>query len=105
MSLETDVLRALLRLARRRTPPTLDSLVVRVGGEAPAVKEALRALAQKGLVQRTESAPGVGLTMAGLAVAVAVVARRASAATKLPKQPKPQQVAKKPARRTERRAA
>jgi DNA-binding IclR family transcriptional regulator len=72
-ALEFDVLRALLRLARRRTPPTLDQLVVRVGGEAPEVKTALRTLARMGLVQRTPH--GIGLTLEGLAVSVAYAKR------------------------------
>lgn len=73
MKLEIDVLRALLRLARRRTPPTLDQLVVRVRGDEALVRRALGALARSGLVE--ESAAGARLTMAGLAVAVAVAQR------------------------------
>ena len=78
MSLEIDVLRALLRLARRRTPPTLEQLVVRVGGEEDDVRRALRALAKSGLVQRTSA--GLRLSMAGLAVAVACAQRPRPAA-------------------------
>jgi predicted transcriptional regulator len=84
-ALEFDVLRALLRLARRRTPPTLDQLVVRVGGEEPEVKVALRTLARMGLVQRTPH--GIGLTLEGLAVSVAYAKRapeRTTAKTKKP---------------------
>jgi len=73
MSLEIDVLRALLRLARRRTPPTLEQIVVRVGGEEADVRRALRSLARSGLVQRTPA--GLRLSMAGLAVAVACAQR------------------------------
>ena len=69
MSLEIDVLRALLRLARRRTPPTLEQLVVRVGGEEADVRSALASLAKSGLVQRTPA--GLRLSLSGLAVAVA----------------------------------
>jgi DNA-binding IclR family transcriptional regulator len=72
---ELDVLRALLRLARRRTPPSLEALVVRVGVEEPEVRNALRVLAWQGLVQRTPS--GLGLSMQGLAVAVAYAKRPA----------------------------
>jgi len=78
MSLEIDVLRALLRLARRRTPPTLEQLVVRVGGEEADVRRALRSLAKSGLVQRTPG--GLRLSMAGLAVAVACAQRPRQAA-------------------------
>ena len=94
MSFETDVLRALLRLARRPTAPTLEQLSV--GGDDQAVEGALRALAQKGLVQRTPA--GLRLSMEGLAVAVAVTKQHTTAT------PKPQ-TTRKPARRTERRAA
>jgi DNA-binding IclR family transcriptional regulator len=73
MSLEIDVLRALLRLARRRTPPTLEQLFVRVGGDEPAVRLALRSLARRGLVQRTPA--GLRLSLPGLAVAVACAQR------------------------------
>jgi DNA-binding IclR family transcriptional regulator len=73
MSLEIDVLRALLRLARRRTPPTLEQLVVRVGGEEADVRRALVSLARSGLVQRTPG--GLRLSLAGLAVAVACAQR------------------------------
>lgn len=76
MSLEIDVLRALLRLARRRTPPTLEQLVVRVGGDEADVRRALGALAKRGLVQRTPA--GLGLSLAGLAVAVACAQRPAT---------------------------
>jgi DNA-binding IclR family transcriptional regulator len=73
MSLEIDVLRALLRLARRRTAPTVEQLVVRVGAEEADVRRALRSLARNGLVQRTPG--GLRLSLAGLAVAVACAQR------------------------------
>lgn len=73
MSLEIDVLRALLRLARRRRPPTLEQLVDRVGGEEADVHRALASLARGGLVQRTPA--GLRLSLSGLAVAVACVKR------------------------------
>jgi DNA-binding IclR family transcriptional regulator len=69
MSHEIDVLRALLRLAPRRKSPTLDELVVRVGGDGQTVRRALFTLARGGLVQRTST--GLRLSLAGLAVAVA----------------------------------
>jgi DNA-binding IclR family transcriptional regulator len=71
MSLEIDVLRALLRLARRRKNPTLGDLVARVGvDDETALRRALAALARGGLVERSPS--GIRLSLAGLAVAVAV---------------------------------
>lgn len=73
MSLEIDVLRALLRLARRRSPPTLAQVVTRVGGDEAAVRRALRTLARSGLVQRAPA--GVRLSLPGLAVAVACARR------------------------------
>lgn len=72
-SLDLDVLRALLRLARRRTPPTLDQLVVRVHAEEPEVRRSLASLARAGLIQRTQE--GLRLSLAGLAVAVACARR------------------------------
>jgi DNA-binding IclR family transcriptional regulator len=77
MSLEIDVLRALLRLARRRTPPTLEQVVVRVGGDDAAVRRTLTSLAKNGLVQRTPA--GLRLSLAGLAVAVACAQRPSKA--------------------------
>ncbi|HVH47503.1 MAG TPA: hypothetical protein VM925_34445 [Labilithrix sp.] len=73
MSLEIDVLRALLRLARRRKPPTFEQLFGRVGGDDAAVRCALRSLAKRGLVQRTPA--GLRLSLPGLAVAVACAQR------------------------------
>lgn len=73
MSLEIDVLRALLRLARRRSAPSLDQIVVRVGEDEPSVRTALRSLARRGLVQHM--AGGLRLSLPGLAVAVACAQR------------------------------
>lgn len=78
MSLEIDVLRALLRLARRRTPPTLEQLSVRVRGDEAAIGLALRSLARRGLVQRTPG--GLRLSLPGFAVAVACAQRPRPAA-------------------------
>jgi DNA-binding IclR family transcriptional regulator len=74
MSLEIDVLRALLRLARRRTAPSMEELLLRVEAEPPDVLQALSSLARRGFVRRT--GPGIGLTLGGFAVAVAVAKRR-----------------------------
>jgi DNA-binding IclR family transcriptional regulator len=72
MTLDLDILRALLRLARRRSPPTLEKLLERVGGDEPAALRVLATLAEladQGLIQRTPS--GFGLSLQGFAVAVA----------------------------------
>lgn len=82
MSLEIDVLRALLRLARRRTPPTPEQLLVRVRGDERAIGEALAALARRGLVHETPA--GLRLSLAGFAVAVAVAKRAAKDRTAEP---------------------
>ena len=94
--IELDTLRALLRLARRRTAPTLEALVVRVGVEEPEVRNALRDLAWQGLVQRTPI--GLGLSMQGLAVAVAYAKRPAAAAVATQK-PKPKKATRTPLKR------
>jgi hypothetical protein len=81
MHYELSVLRALLRLARRRAAADIDQLLVRVGGAPADLRVAMRRLEQAGLVERL---PGAGegngrLTLSGLAVAVASVANRRSA--------------------------
>jgi hypothetical protein len=80
-SLEVDVLRALLRLARRRSAPTLEAILVRVPSPADeaAVRSSLRRLIGASLVHVTPKGPR--LTLAGFAVAVAM------AATPRPKRP------------------
>ena len=72
MNTEIAVLRAVLRLSRRRSPVTIHALLERVDADETAVRRALGALARSGLVQR--SAEGPRLSMAGLAIAVAIVA-------------------------------
>lgn len=101
-SLDIDVLRALLRLARRQTPPTMEQLVVRVGAAPEAVRRSLVALARNGLVQRTPG--GLRLSLPGLAVAVAYAQRPAAPAGRVAKPkpvmaPAPAQAAEAPARR------
>jgi hypothetical protein len=83
MNLEIDVLRALLRLARRRTPPTIEQVLVRVGDDELAVRSALSSLARRGLVQRTPA--GLRLSLPGLAVAVACAQRPRTVAAPAPK--------------------
>lgn len=92
MSTETDVLRALLRLARRRTPPTIEQVLLRVRGEEADIRLALRSLADSGLVQRGPL--GLRLSMAGFAVAVACASLPRTPATRRTATPKPQSTTK-----------
>lgn len=73
-SLEVDVLRAMLRLARRRTTPTLEAILLRVPppADADTVKQTLRTLIRASLVHVTPKGPR--LTLTGFAVAVAMAA-------------------------------
>jgi DNA-binding GntR family transcriptional regulator len=78
MSIEATVLRAMLRVARRREAADEEALAARVGDSPAEVRDALRRLDAAGLVERRQKAPR--LTMAGLAVAMGllpVVASRA----------------------------
>ena len=69
MSIEAMVLRAMLRVARRREAADEEALAVRVGGPPARVRAALRSLDGAGLVERRDGrAPR--LTMLGFAVAV-----------------------------------
>ena len=75
MSTEIVVLRALLRLARRRNPATLEDLLSSlsaVPGDAREVQHALASLARAQLVLRSGNT--ARLSLAGLAVAVAATA-------------------------------
>jgi len=69
MSIEAMVLRAMLRVARRREAADEEALVVRVGGPPAQVRAALRTLDTAGLVER-RAGRAPRLTMAGFAVAV-----------------------------------
>ena len=72
MSIDAMVLRAMLRLARRREAAEEDAIAVRVGGSQGKVRASLRRLEADGLVERrVRQAPR--LTMAGLAIAVALL--------------------------------
>jgi DNA-binding GntR family transcriptional regulator len=72
MSIEGTVLKALLRLARRREAAEEEALALRVGSDRGVVRAVLRRLEAAGLVERRASrAPR--LTMAGLAVAVGLL--------------------------------
>jgi predicted transcriptional regulator len=72
MSPEIAIVRALLRLARRRSPTSLEQLLVRVDVDARDIERALRKLTHDGLVHMTETGPR--LTMNGFAIAVAMAA-------------------------------
>ena len=79
MSLETDVLRALFRLSRRRRPATMNHLLHRVPAARPAdVRRALAALVRSDLVLLAPDGPR--LTLSGLAVACASAAVHAQRA-------------------------
>lgn len=82
MSIDIMVLRAMLRLARRRKAADEGEVAVRVGGSPGSVRAALRRLDAGGLVERRLSEPP-RLTMAGFAVAVALLPERPAQASKL----------------------
>jgi Mn-dependent DtxR family transcriptional regulator len=74
MTFDAYVLRAMLRLARGRKSAEVDDLALRVGSAPSKVRASMRRLRASGLVEplgTTESR----LTMAGLAVAVAMLPR------------------------------
>ncbi len=69
---DVTVLRAMLRLARRRQTADDGEIAVRVSRPPHAVRAAVRRLGELGLVERrARSAPR--LTMGGLALAVALL--------------------------------
>jgi DNA-binding GntR family transcriptional regulator len=72
MSIDTTVLRAMLRLSRRREAADEDALTVRSGQTRATVRDALRRLEAQGLVERRPRLPP-RLTMTGLAIAVALL--------------------------------
>jgi hypothetical protein len=71
-SLEVEVLRAMLRLARRRTAPTVEQLLLRVAADEASLRSCLRRLLSANLVHVTPKGPR--LTLTGFAVAVAMAA-------------------------------
>jgi DNA-binding GntR family transcriptional regulator len=84
MSTDTTVLRAMLRLSRRRQAADEDALTVRSGQTRAAVRDALRRLEAQGLVERRpRSAPR--LTMMGLAIAVALLPAAAARSLRPPR--------------------
>jgi Mn-dependent DtxR family transcriptional regulator len=78
MSFDGKVLRAMLRLARRREPAEDADVALRVGASEGQVRASMRRLRGAGLVERTYGRPAQ-LTMSGLAVAVALLPERAHA--------------------------
>jgi Mn-dependent DtxR family transcriptional regulator len=79
MSFDTRVLGAMLRLARYRRAADGEAVALRVGGRASSARASMRRLARAGLVDLRREQPA-RLTMAGLALAVAVVRSGASRA-------------------------
>jgi Mn-dependent DtxR family transcriptional regulator len=79
MNFDTKVLRAMLRLARRRQQADEASIALRVGEGPHAVRAALRRLDGQGLVERRGD-DGPRLTMSGLALALALIPGSARAA-------------------------
>jgi Mn-dependent DtxR family transcriptional regulator len=78
MNFDAMVLRAMLRLARRRQAADEAEIALRVGKEPHAVRAALRRLDGQGLVERqARGAPR--LTMGGLALALALLPTAAAA--------------------------
>lgn len=75
MEFEHSILRALLRLSRRRAQADMQGLLDRVGGSTGDLRDALRRLESGGFVFRRAEAD-IRLTMPGFAVAVASVAGR-----------------------------
>jgi DNA-binding IclR family transcriptional regulator len=78
MSSDAQVLRAMLRLARRRQGADEAAIATRVAASPREVRAALRDLVRAGLAARA----GAGtwrLTMPGLAVAIAMLPARAAA--------------------------
>jgi Mn-dependent DtxR family transcriptional regulator len=72
MSIDALVLRAMLRLARRREAADNGAITLRVGESRSQVRASLRRLEADGLVE-TRSNDTSRLTMSGLAIAVALL--------------------------------
>jgi hypothetical protein len=78
-SLEVDVLRAMLRLARRRTAPTVEAILLRVPADEATLRSSMNRLIRANLVHLTPKGPR--LTLVGFAIAVAMASTpRAKAA-------------------------
>ncbi len=83
MSHEIQVLRAMLRLARKREAADEAALLVRVGGTVAELRTALRRLEKQDLVARID-ATHAQLTLAGFAVALATAKLATAAAAAAP---------------------
>lgn len=77
MNHDAMILRAMLRLARRRQEGDEAAIALRAGGSGAQVRAAMRRLEARGLLVR--SADRARLTMQGLAVAVAMLPAAGSA--------------------------
>jgi DNA-binding GntR family transcriptional regulator len=84
MSIDITVLRAMLRLSRRREAANEEALAVRSGHPRASVRNALRRLEAQGLVERRPRLPP-RLTMTGLAVAVALLPAPAARPARRPR--------------------
>jgi Mn-dependent DtxR family transcriptional regulator len=82
MNSDAMVLRAMLRLARRRVAADEDEIALRVGKSSASVRASLRRLDALGLVE-PRFRGGARLTMGGLALALAMLPRgsRATSST------------------------
>jgi len=78
--IDASVLRAVLRLARKRQDATEEEVALRVGAEAADVRTSLRRLDTLGWLERTPR--GARLTMGGLALAVGMLPARPATARK-----------------------
>lgn len=74
MNSDAMVLKAMLRLARRRVAAEDSEIAIRVGESSASVRASLRRLGALGLVE-ARAAGGARLTMAGLALALAMLPR------------------------------
>ncbi|MGD0677622.1 MAG: hypothetical protein ABSC94_19570 [Polyangiaceae bacterium] len=75
MTFDSRVLKAMLRLARRREAAGDDEIAIRTGGTASQVRAAVRRLRASGLVEMRDGRPA-RLTMEGLAIALALLPSR-----------------------------
>ena len=86
MNVDTQVLRAMLRLARRCEDADEEAIALRIGGSGASVRAALRRLDALGVVERRGERPP-RLTMAGLALAVALLPPGAEKKARVPRRP------------------
>lgn len=71
MQYDISVLRAIVRLARRRFPADLSAIHLRVSGSEGDIRDALARLTARGLIERQPHR--IAPTMMGLAIAVATL--------------------------------